>query len=117
VFQALSSRQEELRGIKKLGRDTGRWLRSLSAFASRLRWRSHFVQKLSDQPSIEHDNMCRAYDVLRTEHDQAKLDAWTNGLTGFPMVMRNPCTHTLHASPVACYAFLPRRIRFTILIR
>jgi hypothetical protein len=31
-------------------------------------------------------NMLRRYDVLRTELDQDKLDAWTNGLTGFPMV-------------------------------
>ena len=30
--------------------------------------------------------MLRRYDVLRTELDQDKLDAWTNGLTGFPMV-------------------------------
>ncbi len=86
VFQALSARQEELRGIKKSGQDTGRWLKSLSALGSRLRWRSHFAQKLHDQPAIEHDNMCRAYDVLRTDHDAAKLDAWARGCTGFPMV-------------------------------
>jgi deoxyribodipyrimidine photo-lyase len=96
VFQSLSSRQEEMRGIKKLGRETGRWLKSLSALGSRLRWRSHFAQKLSDQPSIEHDNMCRAYDVLRTEHDQAKLDAWTDGRTGYPMV--DACMRSLEHS-------------------
>ena len=99
MFQALCARQEELRGKKKSGCDTGRWLKSLSALASRLRWRSHFAQKLSDQPSIEHENMCRAYDVLRTQHDQAKLDAWTNGLTGFPMVM---CTAAPPASLPIC---------------
>ena len=97
VFQALSARQEELRGMKKSGRDTGRWLKSLSALGSRLRWRSHYMQKLSDQPSIEHDNMCRAYDVLRTQHDQTKLDAWADGRTGFPMVRcRRRCC------PAAC---------------
>lgn len=82
--------------MKKLGRETGRWLRSMSAFGSRLRWRSHFAQKLSDQPSIEHDNMCRAYDVLRTELDHAKLDAWSNGRTGFPMV--DACMRALRHS-------------------
>jgi deoxyribodipyrimidine photo-lyase len=96
VFQSLSSRQEELRGIKKLGRETGRWLKSLSALGSRLRWRSHFAQKLSDQPSIEHDNMCRSYDILRTELDTAKLDAWANGRTGYPMV--DACMRSLDHS-------------------
>jgi deoxyribodipyrimidine photo-lyase len=96
VFQALSSRQEELRGVKKLGRDTGRWLRSMSAFGSRLRWRSHFAQKLSDEPSIEHENMCRAYDGLRAQLDHAKLDAWSNGRTGFPMV--DACMRALEHS-------------------
>ena len=54
VFQELSARQEELRQRKKRGEDVGSWLKSLVAFAARLRWRSHFSQKLNDQPSIEH---------------------------------------------------------------
>lgn len=86
VFQALSARQEEVRASKKQGSDTGRWLKSLAALGSRLRWRSHFAQKLSDQPSIETENMCRAFDSLRTEHDHGKLEAWTTGRTGYPMV-------------------------------
>ena len=86
VFQALSSRQDEVRGLKKQGRETGRWLKSLAALASRLRWRSHFMQKLWDQPSIEHVNMCGGYDGLRGEHDEGKLQAWADGRTGFPMV-------------------------------
>ena len=30
-----------------------------AAHGARLRWRSHFSQKLHDQPSIEHENMVR----------------------------------------------------------
>ena len=90
VFQALSKRQQELRDAKARGEDTKRWLKSLAALGSRLRWRSHFSQKLHDQPSIEEENMCQAYDVLRTEVDVSKLDAWVAGKTGFPMVSPRP---------------------------
>ena len=96
VFQALSSRQEDVRASKKQGVDMGRWLKSLAALGSRLRWRSHFAQKLSDQPSIETQNLCRAYDVLRTEHDQARLEAWEDGRTGYPMV--DACMRSLSHS-------------------
>ena len=47
--QALSARQEATRAAKKTGAETGRWLKSLAALGSRLRWRSHFAQKLHDQ--------------------------------------------------------------------
>eukprot|EP00966_Prymnesium_polylepis_P311989 7208842-Prymnesium_polylepis.1 len=60
VFQQLSARQDELRQAKRSGDDTGGWLKSLAALGSRLRWRSHFSQKLHDQPSIEHKNMVAA---------------------------------------------------------
>ena len=53
----------------------GRWLKSLAALGSRLRWRSHFSQKLQDAPSIEHENMCSTYDDLRTDFDEAKCAA------------------------------------------
>ena len=86
VFQALSQRQEQLRAAKTRGEDTKRWLKSLAALGSRLRWRSHFCQKLHDEPAIEDENMCRAFDALRTDFDAAKFEAWAAGRTGFPMV-------------------------------
>lgn len=86
VFQALSARQEEVRAAKKGGTETGRWLKSLAALGSRLRWRSHFAQKLHDQPDIETANLCRAYDSMRTEFDAARCKAWADGCTGYPMV-------------------------------
>ncbi|KAI7842208.1 hypothetical protein COHA_004121 [Chlorella ohadii] len=64
-------------------------LKDLAAFTARLRWRSHFMQKLEDEPSLVSVNMCRAYDGARNEeapHDQALFDAWCTGRTGYPMV-------------------------------
>ena len=42
VVQALRHRQKIERERKVKG---GKWLKSLAAFGSRLRWRSHFIQK------------------------------------------------------------------------
>ena len=73
----------------------------LRGFTSRLRWHCHFMQKLEDEPAIEHRNFARIYDGLRagdgTPLDgagQARLAAWCAGRTGFPMVdacMRSLC--------------------------
>ena len=85
LSQALATRQGELRRDKT----TGPWLKSLAAFQSRLRWRSHFVQKLETEPEMEETAQCRAYDNLRREpgdHDAALYEAWATGRTGFPMV-------------------------------
>ena len=97
VFQSLHARQEALRCAKKAGDDVGGWLKSLAAHGSRLRWRSHFSQKLHDQPSIEHENMVRAYDALRDgPFDEARYTAWLDGQTGYPMV--DACMRSLHWS-------------------
>ena len=60
--------------------------RSHEAFQSRLWWRSHFIQKLETEPSIEHTNLNSAFDGLRDHFDQTKYTAWEHGLTGFPLV-------------------------------
>eukprot|EP01052_Picozoa_sp_SAG31_P016049 SAG31_NODE_1050_length_10160_cov_3.844648_6_plen_427_part_00 len=71
AYQALDNRQQVLRAKKK-GRQTSAtdelpiakgsgstdggsstWLKSLNAFAGRLRWRSHFMQKLEMEPQLE----------------------------------------------------------------
>ncbi len=73
----------------------------LRGFTSRLRWHCHFMQKLEDEPGIEFRNFARAADGLRpgdgpTVDDAAKarLAAWCEGRTGYPMVdacMRSLC--------------------------
>lgn len=62
-------------------------LRSINAFKSRLRWRSHFIQKLEDQPNIEYKNLHGAYDGLReNDFNEELYYKWCAGQTGFPFV-------------------------------
>jgi deoxyribodipyrimidine photo-lyase len=76
---------------------------ALSAFAGRLRWHCHFMQKLEDEPDIEHRNFARSHDGLRpgdgTHPDpihHERLQAWRAGMTGFPMV--DACMRQLNAT-------------------
>lgn len=62
------------------------WRRPLAAFASRLAWQSHFMQKLESEPRIEFANMHPALDGQREVVDAALLAAWARGATGFPLV-------------------------------
>mmetsp|Transcript_22892 Transcript_22892/g.52440 ORF Transcript_22892/g.52440 Transcript_22892/m.52440 type:complete len:662 (-) Transcript_22892:44-2029(-) len=66
-----------------------RWLRSLSAFSSRVHWRSHFIQKLESEPNMERQDLCSAYQHLRRGPDDwnaTYYTAWSCGKTGFPFV-------------------------------
>ena len=68
---------------------------SLRSYQSRLSWHCHFMQKLEDEPRIEFENMCRAYDGLREEEfDDARFDRWCAGQTGYPMI--DACMRSLH---------------------
>jgi deoxyribodipyrimidine photo-lyase len=75
----------------------------LRGFAGRLRWHCHFMQKLEDEPAIEFRNFARFSDGLRAgdgvnegEIDRARLQAWCEGQTGFPMV--DACMRQLRAT-------------------
>jgi deoxyribodipyrimidine photo-lyase len=95
VHQASSARIAALRAT---GEPQARsFARHLEAFAARLRWHCHFMQKLEDEPQIEFHNFSRAYDGLReAEFDRARFDAWREGRTGFPMV--DACMRCLNAT-------------------
>jgi deoxyribodipyrimidine photo-lyase len=76
---------------------------ALRGFAGRLRWHCHFMQKLEDEPAIEFRNFARSADGLRAgdgvNHDaidRARLQAWCEGQTGFPMV--DACMRQLRAT-------------------
>uniref|UniRef100_A0A0G4HT94 Photolyase/cryptochrome alpha/beta domain-containing protein n=1 Tax=Chromera velia CCMP2878 TaxID=1169474 RepID=A0A0G4HT94_9ALVE len=78
---------------RKKGKGKSEWLGSLAAFVSRLRWRSHFMQKMADLPQQESVNVCRLFDGLRDgpnglseEETKKRLTAWVEGKTGYPMV-------------------------------
>jgi len=79
------------------------WAYALRGFAGRLRWHCHFMQKLEDEPAIEHRAFVPAFDGLRpgdaapfTESDQARFAAWASGHTGWPMV--DACMRSLNAT-------------------
>ena len=66
--------------------DFGR--RGLAAVLTRLSWRSHFMQKLEDQPDLEKASMHSFYDGIRPENDKTEtyLTAWQDGRTGVPII-------------------------------
>lgn len=69
------------------GYDETGWKASLSAFASRLRWHCHFIQKLEDEPEIEFENMNRQMNGLReNEFNEKYFEAWKKGETGYPLI-------------------------------
>lgn len=73
------------------------WTRAMRSFQARLAWRDHFMQKLEDEPAIEHRCLHPAYEGLRPrEPDAARLAAWARGETGLPFV--DACMRSLIAT-------------------
>ena len=71
--------------------------RALRAFDARLHWRDHFMQKLEDEPAIEHHNFVRGFDGLREPHFRSDFfDAWLAARTGYPMI--DACLRSLAAT-------------------
>lgn len=92
VVQATAARQHEIRHGPRNG-----WAGSLKSFQSRLAWRDHFMQKLEDEPALEHRCLHRAYEGLRPlEPDHSRLAAWENGETGLPLL--DACMRSLRAT-------------------
>ena len=92
VVQATAARQREVKGGPPDG-----WAGSLKSFQSRLAWRDHFMQKLEDEPELEHRCLHRAYEGMRPlEPDHSRLSAWENGETGLPFL--DACMRSLLAT-------------------
>ncbi len=96
IHHRTNSRIKEIKELKKQGTPLdSTWLQSLSSFKSRLSWHCHFMQKMEDEPSIEFQNMNRAYDGLREDQfNDEYFDAWCQGQTGYPLV--DACMRALH---------------------
>lgn len=93
--QAAEMRLAELRAGDR-GAARG-WIGSVESFLARLHWRCHFMQKLEDEPAIEHRCFHSAYEGLREpDHDPATLAAWAEGRTGLPFV--DACMRALQAT-------------------
>ena len=117
VFQALSQRQIEVRTLQKSrggkrnatssaissasseSASSPSWLKNLANFGSRLRWRSHFMQKFESEVSMEFRCQCAAYEGLRTQakdFNETFYRAFCEGMTGYPMV--DACMRSLVAT-------------------
>ena len=98
AYQATRERQALVAELHAVGAPCdGRWARSLVSFQSRLCWHCHFIQKLEDEPALEHRSLSRAYDGLREgEFNEAHFAAWQEGRTGYPMI--DACMRALHQS-------------------
>ena len=73
------------------------WRRALRTFDARLHWHCHFIQKLEDQPSVEHAPYVPDYDDIgRHGPEHPHFAAYAEGRTGFPMV--DACMRCLRAS-------------------
>ena len=98
--QATAQRRAELQAMHPGERPEG-FLASLKSFESRLHWHCHFIQKLESEPAIELRNVNRGFDNLRNEgeltiEENAKLQAWREGNTGFPFI--DACMRSLNAT-------------------
>jgi deoxyribodipyrimidine photo-lyase len=95
VVQALQERQAQLKTQKC--RSDDRWLRSFTAFSSRVHWRSHFIQKLESEPEMEQRDVNAAFQPLRRQPgdwNECYYQAWSTGKTGYPMM--DACMRCLH---------------------
>ena len=72
-------------------------IRAIDAFTARLHWHCHFIQKLETEPQLEFRTLHPYYDDARADgNDPARLEAWSKGQTGFPMV--DACMRALRAT-------------------
>ncbi len=58
-------------------------------FLSRLRWRSHFMQKLESEWQLEFEPTNKVLKVLDRQYNTELFAAWAEGCTGVPMVDAN----------------------------
>ena len=60
--------------------------RSLSNFLTRLNWHCHFIQKFEVECDYETRCINSGYESLNHTNNEALIEAWKTGKTGFPMV-------------------------------
>ena len=60
--------------------------RTFNSFLSRLKWRSHFIQKFEVDVSYENTCINRGYEKVIYHNNDKLLESWKTGQTGFPMV-------------------------------
>ena len=66
-----------------------KYSRSFENMMTRLKWHCHFIQKFEVEVAYEKKCINRGYELLERENNPAKLEAWKEGRTGFPMIDAN----------------------------
>ncbi len=59
---------------------------ALNNFQTRLRWHCHFIQKFEVECRYEFECINRGYELLEHPENDALIEAWKMGQTGFPLV-------------------------------
>ena len=59
---------------------------SFSGMITRLKWHCHFIQKFEVECDYETRCVNRGYESMPYTSDERIMEAWRNGLTGFPLV-------------------------------
>lgn len=65
-------------------------------FATRLKWRDHFIQKFEQECCYETECINRGYEALAHERNEAFIKAWQTGQTGVPLV--DACMRCVNAT-------------------
>jgi deoxyribodipyrimidine photo-lyase len=60
--------------------------KNMNFFLTRMHWHCHFIQKFESEPRIEFENLNSGFNGIRQEINEAHLEAWKQGLTGFPLI-------------------------------
>lgn len=81
---------------QQLARRTMGYGRQFTAFASRLRWHCHFIQKFESECRMEFENINKGYDELDRGTNETLFHAWKEGRTGMPLV--DACMRCLKAT-------------------
>ncbi|MET1219351.1 MAG: deoxyribodipyrimidine photo-lyase [Glaciecola sp.] len=89
----ISIRQAYKKLMSMLEHKPKSWHRPLSAFASRLHWHCHFIQKFESECSMQFACINKGYLDYPYETDpeciHTRLNAWCTGTTGIPIVDAN----------------------------
>lgn len=70
--------------------------RSFDGLLTRLKWRSHFIQKFEVECAYETRCINRGYESMEYTNEKHLLEAWKNGKTGLPLV--DACMRCLKAT-------------------
>ncbi|HEX4855575.1 MAG TPA: FAD-binding domain-containing protein [Limnobacter sp.] len=101
VLNILVKAREKLSDSAWSPKEQSQWRQSLKSFESRLHWHCHFIQKLESEPELEFRAAHRGLNTMRNSgeldvEEKARLQAWIEGQTGFPMV--DACMRMLKAT-------------------